>query len=195
VDVCSLAGNRNLIFASLISSFEAERRALPTYTRYGIWIPPTNLGHQSLLAILRRSNGGWRLLAITDDSASVDASSALQVQRLSALLENGVENQEGAGAPQLVSKDGIYPAPAPGKRFGDFVWRPSTSPKIVGQVAEFNARFLHREFTRLVLLSEDKGQLSTGSLMGESESPWLWRVWAITKNGTVLFSENRSFRR
>jgi len=191
VELCSMSGNRNLIFASLISSFEAERRALPTNDQD--WLPPAILGHQSLLAILRHSNGGLKLLAITDDPLSVTAS-ALQFDRLSTRLENGLESQH-AAAPQLVSKDGIYPRPTPGKRFGDFVWHPSTSANIVGQVAEFNAVFPDREFTRLFPLSVDQGQLSTGMLMGDMNSPFRWRVWAITKNGGVLFSETRSFKR
>ena len=193
VDVCSMSGNRNLIFASLISSFEAERPALPTYGGNGTWLPPANLGHQSLLTILRRSNEGWQLVAISDDSLSVDAFTASHLQRLTARLENGLENQD-AAAPQLISRDGIYPVPAPGKRFGDFVWRPSTSGDIVGQVAEFNGVFIDRELTRLIPLSEDQGQLSTGMLMGDRKSPFWWRVWAITKNGDVSFSERRSFR-
>jgi hypothetical protein len=194
VELCSMSGNRNLIFASLISSFEAERRALQTYGGDGSWLPPANLGHQSLLAILRRSNDGWQLLAISDDSLSVDAFTAPHFERLTARLENGLENQD-AAAPELISKDGIYPVPAPGKRFGDFVWRPSTSADIVGQVAEFNGVFIDRELTRLIPLSADQGQLSTGMLMGDRKSPFRWRVWAITKNGGVSFSEKRSFRR
>ena len=191
VELCSISGNRNLIFASLISSFEAERRELPTYGEG--WQPSAILGHQSLLAILRYSNGGWKLLAITDDSVSMNASAALQFERLSARLGNSLENQAVA-APQLVSKDGIYPAAEPGKRFGDFVWRPSTGADIVGQVAEFNGVFIDRELTRLFPLSADERQLSTGMLMGDRKSPFRWRVWAITKNGAVLFSETRSFR-
>ena len=192
VELCSISGNSNLIFASLISLFEAERRELRTYGQD--WLPPTILGHQSLLAILRHSNGGWNLLAITDDVLSVNASAALQFERLSARLGNTPENQAVA-VPQLVSKDGIYPRPTPGKRFGDFVWQPSTSANIVGQVAEFNAVFPDREFTRLFPLSADQGQLSTGKLMGDTKSPFRWRVWAITKNGGILFSETRSFKR
>src|SRR6185503_4368771 len=168
----------------LISLFEAERRALPTYGRDWRWLPPANLGHQSLLAILLRSNDGWQLLAISDDSLSVDAFTAPHFERLTERLENGLENQD-AAAPQLISKDGIYPVPAPGKRFGDFVWRPSTSADIVGQVAEFNGVFIDRELTRLIPLSADQGQLSTGMLMGDRKSPFRWRVWAITKNGAV----------
>jgi len=192
VELCSISGNRNLIFASLISSFEAERRELRTLGED--WLPAATLGHQSLLAILRRSNSGWQLLTITDDRLSVNAFTVLQFQRLGALLKNGLENQE-AAAPLLLSEDGIYPRPAPGKRFGDFVWRPSTSADIVGQVAEFNGAFTDWELNRLFPLSADEGQLSTGKLMGDTRSPFRWRVWAITKNGTVVFSEKRSFRR
>jgi len=194
VELCSISGNRNLIFASLISSFEAERGALPTCGED--WLPSAILGHQSLLAILRRTNSGWQLLTISDDRLSVNASTVLQFQRLAALLRNGLENQEAAAhSPQLVSMDGIYPRAAPGNRFGDFVWRPSTSADIVGQVAEFTGVFTDREFTRLFPLSADEGQLSTGKLMGDIGSPFQWRVWAITKNGAVVFSERRSFRR
>lgn len=88
----------------------------------------------------------------------------------------------------------IYPAAEPGKRFGDFVWLPSKGADIVGQVAEFNGAFIDCELNRLFPLSADEGQLSTGKLMGDRNSPFRWRVWAITKNGAVLFSETRSFR-
>ena len=72
LNVCSVSGNQKLILASLVSSFSAERPPLAlSGGNATTWRPVMDLGHQSLLAILRRSDGEWRLLAITDDPLNV----------------------------------------------------------------------------------------------------------------------------
>jgi hypothetical protein len=194
IDVCSVSGNRNLIFVRLISSFEGERRVLSTDRKnYANWRPAAELGHQSLLAVLRRSDIGWRLLAITDDPLDLDPSTFLNIRQLSALLGNGSENEEAAAPAQLVTENGVYPAPAAGKRFGDFVWRPGTSANVVGQVAESNLGDNNKQLTRLFFLLGGETQLSSGLLMGGGRTPCRWRVWFITRNGAATFSEQRSF--
>ena len=192
LNVCSVSGNSNLIFAPIIASFAAERRTPAPLGRH--WVPPGDLGHQSLLAILGRTSGGWRLLAISADVLLVvDPAMPLKIRRLGSLLVAGATDQEGTMPAQLLTADGVYPAPTSGQRFGDFFWRPSPSADVIGQVAEFNIGSSERQLTRLFFLLDGEGQISSGFLLGGGRTPTQWRVWSITRGGGVAFSEQRSF--
>jgi len=204
LNICRLSGNSNLVFASLTSSFAAARRKPLPYkhviegtaleqlhsTR---WLPAVDLGHQSLFAILCRGSSGWKVLSITDDPVSVKLGISEQLGRFSARLGNEADQPEVTPA-QLITAEGEYPLRAVGTRFGDFIWRPSASANVIGQIAEFTALSGERNLTRLVLLNETAGKLSSGVLMTGGQSTWRWRVWSISSSGAVTFSEQRSFK-
>jgi hypothetical protein len=188
VKPCSAAGNRNLAFVPLVSTFAAQARAPRNSPRAE---PGMDLGHQSLLAILRKQGGVWRLLAITDDPLDTVHPTPLTTQRIGNLLDDGGI----AGIPlvpaQLLTANSAYPRPAPGQRFGDFVWRPNQNTDVIGQVVEFMWSSNRSRGPRLFFLSERESQLSSGHLWSGGATHW--RVWSISKSGEVAFSEQRSF--
>jgi hypothetical protein len=193
--VCSVSGNRNLVFVSMITSFAAKRRAPQIPGRnYASWLTPADLGHKTLLAILRRSNEGWRLLTISSDPLpSVDPSIPAKIRTMSSLLEDEVIDDDVTQPAQLLTNDGVYPVPETGQRFGDFRWRPSASPEVFAQLAEFTMLSGDRELTRLFFFNNRDAQVSSGWLMGGAHTGYRWRVWSVARNGIVTLSETRSF--
>jgi hypothetical protein len=105
--------------------------------------------------------------------------------------ENGPGSEPDLKPAQLITPDGLSLSPAPGQRFGNFVWQPSPSKDVVGQVAEFVVTG-DRDLTRLFFLSRSDSQLSAGLLWGLQ---WRWRVWSVAKDGTVAFSKQRSTKK
>ena len=191
VKACSVSGNRNLAFVSLVSTFAAQSR-VPPARNYDGW-PSMELGHQSLLAVLRNQGGAWRLLVITDDPLDTVAPIPLTTQRLGSLLDDGKLAGIAPEAARLLTPDGVYPRPPQGERFGDFTWQPSQSTDVIGQVVEFMfGASSNRGRTRLFFPSAREGRLSSGFLM--SGGTIYWRVWSISKSGDVVFSEQHSFR-
>ena len=191
VKACRVSGNQKLAVVSLVSGFSAEVREVnATYqTRHAM-----DLGQQSILAVLRNENGTWRLLAITHDPVNTVAQNA----RTSALaFVNKLDQEQLTGntpeLARLLTPDGVYPRPPQGERFGDFLWAPSQSTDVIGQVVEFMwAKDTNWGLTRLFFLPANETKLSSGYLM--SGGPSIWRVWSINKAGDVAFSEQRSFR-
>jgi hypothetical protein len=190
VKACSVSGNHNLVFVSLVSTFAAQLRA-PRY--YSGALPNMDLGHQSILAVLRNQGGAWRLLAITADPLDTVATIPLTTQRVGSLLVDGRTAGAAPDPARLLTPDGAYPRPAQGERFGDFTWRPSQSADVIGQVVEFMfGDNSDRGRTRLFFPDAREGKLSSGYLMSGGTTSW--RVWSISKGGEVAFSEQRSYR-
>ncbi len=191
VKTCRVFGNHKLVFISLVTSFSAEVRE-PEATfqlRQGM-----DLGQQSILVVLRNQGGIWRVLAITHDPVNTVARNP---RTSSWEVASKLDQEELPGVTpelaQLLTPNGVYPLPLRGERFGDFVWAPSQSPDVIGQVVEFMwGRDANWGLTRLFFLPANENKLSTGYLM--SGGPTLWRVWSINKAGDVVFSEQRSFR-
>lgn len=193
VKACSVIGNHNLAFVSLVSAFVAQARVLPLHPRnYPLPMPSMDLGHQSLLAILRNQGGVWRLVAISDDPINTDEATYLTTRRFGRLLNDGIPEPVALEPGQLITAEGIYPRPEQGQRFGDFVWRPGQNA--VCEVAEFlvGDRASLRERTRLFFLFRNEGRISSGLLWGDGAR---WRVWSVSRNGDIAFSEQHSFRR
>lgn len=191
VKACRVSGNRNLAFVSLVSTFSSQVRVQPT--RHGP-VQGMDLGQQSILAVLRNQVGAWRLLAITDDPVNTVAVARipLTTHKLDRSLDDGETAGVSAEPAQPLTPDGVYPRPAQGERFGDFIWRPSQSTNVIGQVVEFMiGKDASLGRTRLFFLPADGHRLSSGFLMSGGTS--VWRVWSVSKGGDVAFSEQHSY--
>ncbi len=191
VKTCRVSGNHKLAFVSLVTSFSAETREPNAILqlRQGM-----DLGQQSIIAVLRNQSGTWRVLAITHDPVNVVA----QNPRTSAYaFVNKLDQEQLPGVEpefaRLLTPNGVYPLPPQGERFGDFLWQPSQSADVIGQVVEFTwAKDTNWGLTRLFFLPANENKLSSGYLM--SGGATVWRVWSINKAGDVVFSEQRNLR-
>lgn len=191
VKACSVSGNDNLAFVTLVSGFSAvvrDPRALVP-SKAGM-----DLGQKSILAVLRNQGGTWRLLAITHDPANTVVRSPLTTTgTLANLLAHGPTEGMTIEPARLLTPNGVYPAPHNGQRFGDFIWEPSASTDVIGQVAEFVwGKDTNWGLTRLFFLPASENKLSLGKLM--SGGPTAWRVWSVNKSGDVVFSAQHSFK-
>jgi hypothetical protein len=176
VKACGIFGNQRLNFVSLVASFSTEHA----------------VGQKSVLAAVRKPLDKWRLLAIASDPASIGLLDG-PVQRLGTSLgEGGPGNTEAPNAAELITDDWAFPSPAANERFGDFVWKPSTSADVVAEAVEFE----YGGDTRIFLsfdVSQSPQKISTGKLW-TTKSVWHWRVWSVAKNGNISLSEHRSFK-
>jgi hypothetical protein len=175
VSQCSYWGNNRLRFGVLVLRFET----------------PKMIGNTPVLLILRNDNQQWRLLAATEDRATLDA---LPSELKGLQFPDASSASLGGPAPaQLLSPTaGQAPQPNAGQRFGDYVWQPSTSPDLAAEIAEFNASYGSRLFLRKRNgRPPAKDSVSAGQLTGGPAAGWGWRVWSITNSGIVVFSERR----
>lgn len=187
VKACRVSGNRNLAFVSLVSNFTSQTRVTNTQSMYA-----AELGQQSILAVLKNRDGAWRLLAMTHDPLNTFARTALTTPAFNSSLDDAQVAVVTLGTAQLLTPEGEYPLPKPNERFGDFLWEPSQSTEVIGQVVEFMiGRDSSRGFTRLFFLSPRERNLSSGLLMSGGKS--VWRVWSISKGGDISFSEQHTF--
>ena len=190
VKACSVTGNDKLAFVSLVSRFSAvvrDPRAL-TFSRPGM-----NLGQQSILAVLTNQSGTWRLLAITHDSANTRSRIAVTTNTLVNSLEPGAPIGMTPEPARLLTPNGVYPLPPKGQYFGDFIWEPSQSTDVIGQVVEFMwAKETNAALTRLFFLPPTENKISSGLLM--TAVPTVWRVWTVTRAGDIAFSDQHSFK-
>jgi hypothetical protein len=190
VKACSVSGNDKLAFVSLVSGFSAvvrDRRALVPSK------PGMDLGQRSILAVLTNQSGTWRLLAITHDPINTGARSPLTTNTFINSLTYGPPTGSTPEPARLLTPNGVYPVSQKGEPFGDFIWQPSQSTDVIGQVVEFMwGKETNWGLTRLFFLPASENKLSSGRLM--SGGPTLWRVWSINRSGEVVFSEQHSFR-
>jgi hypothetical protein len=188
VKACRVSGNHKLAFVSLVSLFSAE--TLTTSFRSP---PGMDLGQQSILAVLRNEGDTWRLLAITHDPMNTWA--RIPLTTAGALVTSLDQGRPAGLTPEParpLTPDGIYPLPQRNERFGDFIWHPSQSTDVIGQIVEFTwGRDTNWGLTRLFFLPAGETKLSSGLLMSGGRS--VWRVWSISKTGDIAFSEQHSF--
>jgi hypothetical protein len=158
-------------------------------------------GRISLLLILRKQDGQWKLLAASTDPIST----SVGIRDLAKLLRQSPASAKiPLPAKLLAPKDGQFPEPPQGQRFGNFFWQPSTSSDIVAQVFEFAyGSVAYGSDVRLLLrVSSDdsrpvpwefpkNNQISAGVLGNSGHNRW--RVWSISDSGTISFSDSRSF--
>jgi len=192
VEVCGVTGNRNLAFVRLAGMFRSTSSMPFSHERdYANWLTITALGRQSIFTVLRNDNGVWRLLAITDDPTNTSAAAFSTVQRLGGLLEDMPAAMVGPEPARLITPEGAR-LRSRASAFSDFLWRPSPGSDVIGEVAEFlvQDRLSTRERTRLFFLSGHERSLSSGRLWGLLGR---WRVWSISRDGSVSFTEHRSY--
>lgn len=190
VKACSVSGNHKLAFVSLVSAFSArvhDPRAL-NRSRQGM-----NLGQQSIFAVLTNQGGTWRLLAITHDPVNTVARRPMTTATFANSLDHGPASGVTLDPARLLTPNGVYPAPQNGQRFGDFIWEPSQSTDVIGQVVEFMwGKDTNGGLTRLFFLRPSENKISSGLLMDAGTN--LWRVWSISRFGDVVFSDQYSFK-
>ena len=189
VKTCRVSGNRNLAFVSLVTTFTSHTR-VPVKNLKPMYLG--DLGQQSIFAVLRNRNGAWQLLAMTHDPLNTRAQTALTTPAFDKLLDDAQGAAITLGTAQLVTPEGAHPQPKPDERFGDFIWEPSQSTDVIGQVVEFMfGSDSSRGYTRLFFLSPRERKLSSGYLMSGGKS--VWRVWSISKGGDIGFSEQHTY--
>lgn len=189
VKACSVSGNHKMAFVSLASGFSAKVRDPRTIypTKQG-----ADLGQRSILAVLTNQSGTWRLLAITHDSANTVARFPLTTNTLVNSLDHGPPSGVTTEPARLLTPDGVFPILQKADPFGDFIWEPSQSTDVIGQVVEFTwAKDTDSGLTRLFFLPARENKLSSRYLM--SGVPTVWRVWSVTKSGDVVFSGQHSY--
>jgi hypothetical protein len=175
--VCGYWGDEQLAFAPVMASYESSK----------------SVGHVTLLLTLRKHHHRWMLLTAGTDPITITKF----IDNLPALahcLQTARGSRGKILPPKLLApEDGQYPKPPSGQRFGDFIWQPSASPEVVAQVIEFayngDARLFLRFFSGK---SPEEDRMSSGQLW-HTGSGWKWRVWSISGNGEIVFSDTRSF--
>jgi hypothetical protein len=198
VKSCSILGNDNLAFISLAGTFAAQTKTTPaprTELSYSRWLNENAMGQQTVLAILRKQSGVWRLLAISDDSMDTNPSvypTDTTLQRLAKLLTSAAGNTTLPTPAVLTTADGARVARLSQREFENFEWTPSAAPDVVGQVVEFliSDNVSPRELTRLFFFLGRENRLSSGYLMGLGGR---WRVWSISRDGNVSLTEARTY--
>jgi hypothetical protein len=141
------------------------------------------VGRRSVVSV-HRFDDGWRLLMVSGDPVSTGVTAVRWRELASRFGPSGA-----APAPaSLLTSDGVLPRAPAGQRFGDFTWLPAKRGAI-GQFVEV----CYPNDTRLFLLDPTEGRLSTGNLMSAGVK-LRWRVWTVGADGTVAFSETRSFQ-
>jgi hypothetical protein len=173
---CGFWGNDHLAFVPMVLSFES----------------PKELGHVTVLLTLRRQESEWRLLTASRDPVTT-TSFVREMPKLSSLLGTPWTSGAAPSPAKLDGEDGRFPQPPSGQRYGDFTWQPSGSVDVVAEIAEFAYKNDARLFATFPSGNNPmSGQVSTGQLW-TTHSPWKWRVWSITSDGNVSFSEAQSF--
>jgi serine/threonine protein kinase len=185
---CGQWGNQNLIFVPMVVSFESKQSL-------GQWpvLSKQSLGQLPVLLAFLKRGTRWRLITAAKDPISTGEFVA-DVAKIGRVLDSSGEAATLRAAPTLLSPpDGQAPRPSPGERFGDFLWQPSPALNVVAEIVEF----AYKDDSRLFIhYSSEKDRiedrLSSGRVWS-TNSRWKWRVWAVSRNGTVTFSESRSF--
>jgi hypothetical protein len=172
IKVLKMWGDSRLAFVPVASIYKSAKQ----------------LGQMSMLLILRKQDSQWKLLVASADpiSLSMGGMSAL----LMSLRQTPMPREIPIPAKLLEPKDGQFPAPPKGERFGAFVWQPSTSSDVAAQIVEF----AYKDDVRLIFPHwfQENNQVSAGMLW-TIYGPWKWRVWSISGSGAISFSEARSF--
>ncbi len=176
VRTCRLWGNTRLAFASVKASYDAD----------------TTIGHAEVLLVLRRPADRWQLLVAARDPVSNDKF-LREAQGLSALqADNARAETPAQPATHLAPADTEFPVPAAGERFGTFTWLSSASEDVIAEIGEFVYKNDARLFVTRPRYPGSPSSVSTGALWTTS-STWSWRVWSITRSGSVTFSDVRTF--
>lgn len=177
IKICSLFGSEHLAIVSAVASFDGSIK----------------IGNTEILMVFRKEGNSYRLLTISMDSL-LNMNRYFSLDRVASAIANTSENSDRPQPALLLSpKNGKRPTPLGEIQRGNFKWQPSSSENIVAEVAEFNYNCDARLFVRF---PQEKNKsldyISEALLM--YGGTWNWRIWSIAKNGSIAFSEVRSFK-
>jgi hypothetical protein len=176
VAVCSGWGNERLAFVPVNASYQADAK----------------IGHASVLLVFRKTSSAWRLLVAARDPVS-NGRFVAALPALSRMLErNAPADPLPIPATLRSPRNGWFPIPLKGARFGDFEWQPSASENVVADIVEFS----YHDDARLVLVPARNSRVPRRVSAGElwtTRGEWFWRIWSISPSGEVAFSEARTF--
>lgn len=142
--------------------------------------------------MLTNQNGTWRLLAITHDPSNTVSRFPLTTNTLVKSLAHEPSTGITTEPARLLTPNGVFPVLPKADPFSDFIWEPSQSTDVIGQVVEFMwAKDTDSGLTRLFFLPANENKLSSRYLV--SGVPTTWRVWSVTKSGDIVFSEQHSY--
>jgi hypothetical protein len=170
---CRYFGNKRLAFISLISSYTT----------------PTTIGQMPVTLVLRRQNEKvpWRLLVGSTDSMTNGLFTSYLPQ-VAGKLSKTLDTVEKPNAAEILSPEAGINV----NKTGTFTWQPSTSKDVIAEIAEFAYQHDARLFVRFDAGTRTPETLSGGQLW-TTNSEWQWRIWSISKDGTVVFSDSRTF--
>jgi len=174
---CGYWGNDHLAFVTTVSTYESPRA----------------VGRKSVLLVMLKDQSQWRLLTASTDPTS----NGNFVNTLKQLHDSMIPGKDAvsklAPAEIVAPEDGQAPHPSTGQRFGDFVWRPSPSREIIAEIAEFAYQGDSRLFLNMRQGSpSSQERVSEGSLWS-TRTVWKWRIWSISSDGSIVFSDPRAF--
>lgn len=173
MNVSYINGNSRFAVAWGLAGFRSSAK-VPQESR--------RIGCSPVLSIWRKQADEWRLMFVTEDPVS-----GTQLQKVAKQV-NQLTNEPSNSPPAvklLAPQDGAKPKPAAGRFDGDFVWETSSKPFL--EIVEFDYGWGTR------MIANPGSKVSSGELW-TTRTRWLWRVWSISRDGSVSFSEARTFR-
>jgi hypothetical protein len=170
---CRYFGNSRLAFVSLISSYTS----------------PTAIGQMPVTLVLRRQNekAQWRLLAASTDPLT-NGMFLTDIPQVARRLNKTSDTADKPDAAEILSPEAELRV----NKTGTFTWKPSPSKNVIAEIAEFAYQHDARLFVRFDSGTRTPETLPGGQLW-TTNSEWQWRVWSISEDGTVVFSESRTF--
>jgi len=149
-------------------------------------------GKVDALIVLRKQGSEWRMLTASTDTLS-NTTFVDELPVLASLIVTSAKSHDALNVPVLLTpKEGLL-SPAPGVRFADFSWHPSSSEGEAAEIVEFASNGNARLFTILFFGAPPETEHLTSRVLEPVSGPWLWRVWSISESGAVSFSSARSF--
>ncbi len=171
VRICSVTGNMRLAVVSAEVSFESG----------------TSVGHVPVLLVFRKPSSQWQLLVAALDPIS-NGEFVKAFSSLPGFVERAVPRSTAVPVVLRAPENGKYPPPGP---FGSFEWDAPAAGDVVADIAEF-ARW---NDARLFVVPRRPGsisRISSGRLVS-ARTEWKWRIWSLTRDGILVFSEVRTF--
>jgi hypothetical protein len=177
IKACGYWGTDHLAFVQAIASYTS----------------PATIGWVSTLMVFRRLSDQWRLLVASTDPIS-NKSFVSEIPALAHLITKPwTPNNAPEPASLLSPRDGEFPVPAAGARFGDFSWHPSPSGDEVAEIVEFAYHDDARLFAVFFSGAAPATEHWSAGMLWTVRDTWRWRVWAISESGGVSFSQPRYF--
>lgn len=174
VKMCGGWGNQQLAFINTVTSFESV----------------DHLGSLSLLAVMTKAEGTWKLILLGEDPRIVKT---LQ-QRAPALTISGDAASE-LQAPMLMAPaDGAFFSRWPLEERPELVWtKTGNGPVIYLVESQFKSggRWWGRGFVLVPSFNKDALTIKIRATFGVGRQPHRWRIWAITEGGDAARSEWR----